>query len=88
MKNLLAPHSLPSNMLTYLLLRAFLVNVEATLVHNSRDMGTVSKWNINWPKIPVKYVIEYNEKPYRFPIEPNSANRHSTPSETITHYTL
>lgn len=79
----LGPHSLHSNMPTYLLVRAFLVNVEATLVHNSRDMGTISKCNINWPKIPVKYGIEYNEKPYRFPIEPNSANRYSMPRKTF-----
>jgi len=88
MNNLLAPHNLRSNMLTYLLVRAFLVNVEAPLLHNSRDMGTISKWNINWPKIPVKYVIEYNEKPYRFPIEPNSGNRCSRRRKTLKHHTL
>jgi hypothetical protein len=75
-------------MLTYLLVRTFLVNVKATLVHNSRDMGTISKWNINWPKIPVKYVIKYNEKPYRFPTEPNSGNRYSRPRKALTHHTL
>jgi hypothetical protein len=75
-------------MLTYLLIRAFLLKVESVLVHNSRDMGTIPKWNINSSKIPVKYVIEYNEKPYRFPIEPNGGNRYSRPRKTLTHHTL
>jgi hypothetical protein len=88
MNNLLAPHNRRGNMLTYLLVRAFLVNVEATLVHNSRDMGTISKCNINWPKIPVKYVIEYNEKQYRFPIAPNSVNRYSRRRKTLKHHTV
>jgi hypothetical protein len=75
MNNHLGPHSLRSNMLTYFLVRAFLQTVETTLGRHGHNLK-------------VKYVIEYNEKPYRFHIEPNTRNRYSSPSETLTHHTL